>query len=54
MRRGEVAIEFKAAIINMSKELKEVKEGTMAKWHQRENINKEIETIKRIKWKVWS
>ena len=34
--------------------IKDVKEATMGKLHQIENINKETEIIKRTKWKFRS
>lgn len=45
-----IDINFKVAIINMFKELKEImikeiKEGMMTMLHQIENINKEVENI---------
>lgn len=52
---------FKVAIINMFKELKktmlkDAKESIMTVFHQIENINKEIEIIKKKKKKrkIWS
>lgn len=50
--------DFKLAILNMVKELnqtmsKEVKKNMRMMFYQIENINKQKEIVKGIKWKFW-
>lgn len=49
---------FKLAILNMVKELnqtmsKEVKKNMRMMFYQIENVHKQIEIVKGIKWKLW-